>query len=138
MSRSGISARSGINGRVSLDGTVANLAEWKVTTRSEFLDTSNHESNGYEEGIFGFRGADITLTGDWDAALNPFDDPPNLEDGQFIANTKLYISRTDDKYYNFAEIAIISADVTTPAKGKVSFSVTAKANGTFTVPSGSV
>ena len=138
MTTSGIKARSGKSGRVSIGGTSIKLSEWKVTTRTELLDTSNFDSGGYEEGVFGFRGADISFTGDWNAGVNMFDTPPNIEDGQFVETVLLYTNTTDNQYYSFPEIAIISADVTTTAKGKVSVSVTAKANGTFTVPTGSV
>lgn len=138
MATSGIKARAGFLGRVKATGVNLKLNKWSVTPRSEDIDTTNFESGGYEEGIGGVVGADVTFEGLWDAGQNPYDNPPLLVPGTIITNVYLYINKNETQFFLFPSLRIIQAPVNVDVPGKSTYSITAKSDGSFTFPSGSV
>lgn len=138
MATSGIKARAGYLGRIQAAGVNLKLKKWSVKDRSEDQDTTNFESGGYEEGIGGVTGADVTFSGDWNAGQNPFDSPPALIPGTIITNCYLYINKLETQFYLFANLRIIDCTIATEVPGKATYECSAKADGTFTRPTGSV
>ncbi len=130
--------RAGKTSRIRVAGN-QNLTqgEYSVKDKGENLDTTNFESNGYSEGLIGILEADFSLSGHWDAAVNPLVDPPGLfprDDGPQI---QLYTKVADNVFYNFPITRIIEADLNSTAKGLVEFSVpSGMSQGTYTRPAG--
>lgn len=130
--------RAGKNSRASCDGTVLNMNEYSWTHHGDPLDVTNFESNGLYEGIIGIQSLDWTLRGDWDAAKNPFDDPPGLyprEDGESLV---MYTNKTDGKAASMTAYLCSDSTVNSTATGKVGYNAAGKSNGSFSVPTGSV
>ena len=121
--------RSGKNGRLSVNGTTVNATSWAVQSQSDWQDVTNFETQGYAEGVFGIRSASVQLELYWNNAQNPFDNPPNLKDGQILDSVLLYINVTDIKFYSFTKLAIVSCSLQTPVRGVVTYSIQAASDG---------
>lgn len=129
---------SGKKGKITLNGTTVKLKKWSVNPQSQDHDSTNFESEGFGEGLGGIREADVNFEGDWDSAQNPHDDPPNIMDGEVITDVRLYIDRDNSLFFDFDEIRIISVPVNQEVRGVCQISVSAKTNGEFSYPTGSV
>ena len=130
--------RSGKGGRVQWNGTNLVLKKWSVTEYGDDLDTTNFESGGVEEGKTGVTRVEFSFEGDWDAARNPFDSPPAIYPRDDGGPCKLYENVTDNVYWNFPVVRVLSATNSAEARGLVAFSASCKNNGTYTRPTGSV
>lgn len=130
--------RSGKRGRVTVGTTPATLylKEWDCTDHGDDLDTTNFESSGYDEGIIGIEGCDVSFKGDWNAAQERFTDPPGLYPRSDARNVVLYINTTDTTRWIFDYFRFLSVQNNCPVRGLVSFDTSGKSNGTFTRPSG--
>lgn len=138
MATSGGKFRSGKTGRTTVNAQTIKNNEWDVTYRGADLDTTNFESNGYEEGLTGLIGADWTIKGDWDAGVNPYDNPPGLYPRDDGVNMVLYPKVADNKPFTFPLWRCDSTRVGVRTDGKVTFDASGKSQGSFSIPTGSV
>lgn len=143
--------RAGKAGRIKFNGTYCTLMAWSVDESGGDLDTTNFEnytteygvdSNGigrsFEQGLVGVEVASFSCEGNWNAAQNPFDNPPAIyvrDDGPEMF---LFINRTDNTFYRFYATRILAANVRTDAKGLVSFRFNGKSQGPYLRPTGNV
>lgn len=130
--------RAGKNSRAQVSSNDLTRNSYSVTYRGGDIDTTNFESEGYEEGIIGPIGADWNLDGHWNAGVNPFDDPPGLYPRNDGDEMYIWSNRTDDKYFNFPVFRCLSSTMRSTASGGVEISASGKNQGAFTIPSGSV
>lgn len=143
--------RAGKAGRIRFNGTNCTLTTWTVDESGGDLDTTNFESystaygvdsnsigRSFEQGLVGVEVASFSCSGYWNAAQNPFENPPAIyirDDGPEMF---LYVNIVDATYYRFFATRILTASVNVDAKGLVSFSFTGKSQGPYTRPSGNV
>jgi len=146
--------RAGKGGRVEFIesvSTVCKMMKYSVKERGNNLDTTNFEcwtsaygSSGsgggicFEQGLIGVQGADFDISGNYDAAQNPYDDPPGLYVRDDGPETVLYTNRTDDIYYDFLETRFLNTTLDVSVDGMVAFSVSGMSQYTFIRPTGSV
>lgn len=130
--------RAGKNSRVEVANQRVAMASYSVTDRAGDIDTSNIESEGFEEGITGLFGADWDVGGKWDAGLNPFEDPPGLYPRDDGTELSIYTNVADAKFYNFPFYRCIQATLRMTASQGVDIEARGKNQGAFTRPSGSV
>ncbi len=126
------------NSRVSSQSTSLAFAQWDVTLTGDDLDTANFESEGLNEGILGFEGADWNCGGDWDAGTNPYDDPPGFYPRDDLNDLLFYENVTDAVLWDFPYARVRSSNNGGDIKGKVTFKASGKSQGPFNVPTGSV
>jgi len=130
------SFRAGRNSRAQVNAQNMTTAQWSATFRGENLDTTNFESNGYEEGIIGIWGLDWSLSGSWNAAQNPNADPPGLFPTEEGSDMFLYVNVSDDTAYEMSTFRCTQGQASTTATGKVEFTASGMSQGSFTVPTG--
>lgn len=109
------------------------VKEANVDLHGDDLDTTNFESAGYDCGTTGIEGCSIETRGDWDAALNRFDQPPGL----FIRDDlpqRYYINTSDGHYWDYTYTRILSAKTAIPTRSLISFDWSSKSNGPFSLP----
>lgn len=123
---------------MSVNGTTVNATTWAVQSQTDWQDVTNFETQGYAEGVFGIRSASVQLELYWNAAQNPFDNPPSLKDNTILDSVILYINVTDISHYTFAKLAVVSCSLQTPTRGVVTYSVQCQSDGPWTEPTGSV
>lgn len=128
--------RSGKNGRFSVNGTTINATQWQVAGQADFIDVTNFETQGYSEGVFGIFTASVSIELYWNAAQNPFDNPPALKQGQLLEQCKLFVNLTDTTHFNFPYLAIVTCTLATPVRGVVTYSIQAQSDGPWTEPTG--
>ena len=131
--------RSGKNGRLQINGTtVIGCHTFQIADGATWDDVTNFETQGYAEGVFGIFSAAVALELYWNAAQNPFENPPNLKKGQILDTVRLYTNVTDIQFYSFAKLAIVNCTLGCPTRGVVTYSVQAQSDGPYTEPTGSV
>ncbi len=144
------SFRSGKGGRFRFDNTNLKGRKWSVAEEGNDLDTTNFEcftedygstgaggGRSFTQGLIGLETASCNYEGSWDAATNPFDDPPAIyarDDGPLC---QLYINQVDNNYYEFAETRVLTASVDCAVDGLVSFNFSFKNQGPWSRPAGS-
>jgi len=126
------------------------FASWEVNLKGDDYDTTNFESynaagfgggQSFGEGVLGPVECDITFGGDWDAGSSaptgypsPFVNPPGLYPRDDLANVSFFTSRLDNVNWAFPYIRVRGAVNGGEIRGKVTFKVTAKSQGPFTIP----
>lgn len=130
--------RAGKRGRTTVGTQTLSNKEWSTTYRGIDLDTTNFENNGQTSQLTGPVGVDWSLRGDWDAALNPLDDPPGLYPRDDGVGMILYTNVTDNTPWQFAAFSVTNAKTTTSASGLVTFDADGKSQPGFIAPTGSV
>lgn len=139
MGTKAVSQARGRTGRVFINGIELCVTNWELTITAQEEDTTSSCSAGYEEFEYGVTGAQFTLDADWDITKNIHSDPPNLVPGDVIDTLKLYVHSDsgtgleDGPYYSFAA-GVGSIRITTPAKGKVTYSISGRSRGAITYP----
>lgn len=130
--------RSGKNSRAQCGTSPQNMtqANWTADYAGEDLDVTNFESNGYDEGICGVLSLAWSLSGRWNAAQNPFADPPGLFPTDEGDSLNLFVNVSDSTSYGMTQFRCKSSKVTTSAKGAVDFESSGMSQGSFTTPSG--
>jgi hypothetical protein len=130
--------RSGKNARVTVGGTALKHAEWEAENKADDLDTTNFESGGVEQGTTGIEVVDVSAKGDWDAGGNFQDSPPGIYPRDDLSTVKFYTNVTDNVFWAFPLLRVLSARNGAQVRGKVSFEWSGKSQSSFTRPSGSV
>lgn len=126
--------RAGKSSRAQVNTQNMTTANWDATYRGENLDTTNFESNGYEEGIIGVIGLDWSLSGRWNASQNPNFDPPGLFPTEVGINMLLFINTSDNTSYSMPKYRCTSGKASTSATGAVDFTASGMSQGQFTAP----
>lgn len=126
--------RAGKNSRAQVNAQNMTTANWSAAYRGENLDTTNFESNGYEEGIIGVLGLDWDLSGRWNASQNPNADPPGLFPTEEGSDMNLYVNVADDLSYDMPSFRCFNGTASTSATGAVDFKANGSSQGTFTIP----
>jgi hypothetical protein len=141
------SQRAGKTSQVNANNTALAFSSYNVTVSGEDHSTNNFNSwdaagwdggQAFDEGLLCFVKADIDFGGDWDAGVNPYDDPPGLFPRDDFPNLKLFTSIIDVVDFDFAYMRIRSAKTGAEATGSVTFEVSGMSQGSFTLPTGSV
>lgn len=125
---------SGIDGEVESAGTEIRLSKWQVTPRVPANKTTNFTSQGFREQVKTVAEVEVTCSGFWDGNLNPHQNPVNLKAGMFLSNLKLYVSRTDDLFFEFPSFYVETVPVQNDVDGKVELTFTGWNDGPFTYP----
>ncbi len=130
--------RAGKGSRVKGNGQILINTEWEAEEKGEDQDTVNFESGGIDEGILGIIGATWRFSGDWDAGMNPFDDPPSIVPQDGFPDLSLYINVIDNTGWDFPYARIRSAKNTTQVRRNVGFEASGMNQGDWDRPTGSV
>lgn len=128
--------RHGKSGRVRIiigAGYNLVLQNWTVTEHIEDADASNFEGGGYEEHIGGLLGCDVSFSGNWNASLLPWTNPPNIGPGTF-PHIQLYPNLADNVPYDFPSFFVVSIQTTVDVHQAVKISITGKSDGVYTPP----
>ncbi len=126
------------NAKVRIGAFVFFGSNWEVEPETEWPDTSNYESVGFEEQVACFTKCMVTIEGFWDGDQNPHTDPPNFNNGQNISDVSLFISGLGGPAWSFPILSILSTPTKAPVKGLVTISIRGKANGVYLDPVGNV
>lgn len=130
--------RSGKGSRVTVEAVNMRVKQYQVDAKGDDLDTTNFESDGYDQGTTGILGCDWSIDGDWDAEINGFTDPPGLYPRPDLGAVALYTNLVDNIGWAFPANRVISSKNGSQVKGLVTFGATCKTQGSgFTTPSGS-
>ncbi len=125
----------GKKGRVVVDGLIIHLTRYRLRFYADDLGNRTFESNGHDEGDFGFDGVDIDITGNVNALQLPHDVPfPNFRAGVFLHNVSIYLDKAKkalNQQYQFPEIRLLEVEITDEAEGKAGISMKCKSNQTF-------
>lgn len=135
MAASVLSAVAGHEGRVQIgNGQVGiiNLNKWNINFTADDLPTRTFESLGYDSGISGFLGAEITIEGVVDLNKMPHTSPPGFIVGAIIGPVFLYVKKTGNRRYRFPLCRILAVPVQNESEGIASYSVKMKSNGPWT------
>lgn len=146
------SFRSGKAGRITIDGTALALSSWSVSENGQDLDTTNFENwtnaygstgttpdgvdqgRSFTTGLIGTETAKFDISGYWDAANPPFEDPPSLYVSDDGGPLLLYINRTDATCYTFPVIRITQSKIDVSPDKIVTFSISGESQGPYTRP----
>src|SRR5260370_16704679 len=108
---SSIHVRRGKDGRVAWGAGPQNLglANYTITERADKLEYTTFEStNGQEENSVGVEGVDQEYEGDWDAAVNRYDSPPNITPTDAAGPPHSYLTKSDPTSSLFPLLTIFS------------------------------
>jgi hypothetical protein len=98
-------------------------------------DTSNTESQGYGSGTIGMETCRYDIKGDWDSALNRFQQPfPGIFPRDDLPQN-YYINVTDNLSWQFPYSLVTSAKVAIPTRTLVSMDWSGESNSVFNRPS---
>lgn len=129
--------RSGKTGRTKVGSQTLTHKQWSTRYHGVRLGVENFESNGWNEGLIGFRGLDWTLGANWDATKNPLDDPPGLYPRDNGTSMQLYTSTSDDKSWSIPFWLCEESTISVDATGLVTFDAKGQSQGEVTPPTGS-
>jgi hypothetical protein len=121
--------RAAKNSRVQVGATNLRHASWRLTWRGDDLDTTNFESAGNEQGTIGVIVGDWQTSGDWDASLPAYADPPGLYPRDDLGQMKFFENTSDGVAHTVAASRVLSAENGAEIRGKVSFSASGKSQG---------
>lgn len=131
--------RSGKLTRIMINGVRLSMASWEVDPEGVDLNSNNFESHGFDQGTIGFIKARWQFSGDWDAGLNSFEDPPGLYMRDDLANLLFYNNTQDKVLWSFPIARVLRArNSAVTNRGKVHFEASGVSNGPFLYPAGSV
>lgn len=128
--------RAGKNSRAQVNNQNMTTANWTATYTGEDLDVTNFESNGYSEGITGVLELGWSLSGRWNAAQNPYEDPPGLFPTDEGGPIELFVNVSDNTSYLMNQVRVVDSEAKTSAKDAVDFTASGKSQGSFSAPSG--
>jgi hypothetical protein len=129
--------RTGIDMAVSIGGTELGVIGFSVSERGEDHDTTNSRSQG-TEGTVGWVDAEIKLEMNWDASLNPMDDPPNIVPGAILDNVSGWINTIDNTFFHFDQARVIDAEIPIRIRDLIKYNCTLRNHGIWVDPTGSV
>lgn len=141
MGRKAVGGYHGFEGRVFIAGSELCVTQWGVNEIAEEEDTTNSCSAGFNEFDYGHKHCEVTIEGDFDVTRNLWDNPPDLNVSQKYA-AKLYlhaapgVGNESGPFWDFPSLGITSCQITTPAKGKLHYSISAKSSGAYSQPTG--
>lgn len=109
--------------------------EYTITDRGDDADTTDFEDQGADSGLIGIIGCDITFTGHYNFAEQPGLAPPGIFPRDDLANVRLYLSRTEDKFYDFPLVRVLECSTRVGVRaGAVTFDGRMKSQGPYTRP----
>lgn len=137
-----LQAIAGTDGRISINGTNLNLTKWVIDPQSANIKTTNFESSFNtdstpqmcEESIQGILSTKIDFSGSWDLGQPPTTNPPNLRPGNQLANSNLYISKNNNKFFSFPLINVLEFKTSNDVEGKVNVDFSGVAVGAWLYP----
>ena len=133
MALSPLQAISGQYGRVLVNGVSASLAKYTVTPSCGDIHSTNFNSLGWEEGIFGITVAEIKLEGMYDGALDPFESL-GFVPGGYTYNVKIYMDIELPVFFNFPVVRCISMGVDTNVEDAARVVINLRTHGPFFFP----
>lgn len=129
---------AGYNTWGEVNSTTVALTEWEVNPEVDDLEGTSTESGGFYVPFPGVVKAEITITGYFDAWLNPYAAPVNLTPGTSVS-LLLGVSQTNTGVaWDFTSAMVKSAQTKASVKDKVLFTARLIGSGTFTYPEGDV
>jgi hypothetical protein len=121
--------RAGKNTRFQVAATNLRAATWRIAWRGDDLDTTNFESGGEEQGTIGTTVREWTVGGDWDAAVNAYDNPPGLYPRDDLGAIKAWEHYAEGPFHYIPANRVLSAENGAEVKGKVTFTASGKSQG---------
>ena len=128
-----MSKQAGCKGFGEVNGTRVNVTNWDFTSETTFEDATDTGDNCFENKIATFTKGTGTMDLVIDDTNMPTANPPNLNPGTQVTDLFLFIGDTVKKI-NLPLANIISVNFKSAVKGLVTFTVSFKAAGTFTLP----
>lgn len=132
---------AGYNTAGAVNGAAVALTEWEVTPEVDDLDGTSTESGGFHQTLAGVVKCEITVTGFFDGALNPYTDLPDLQAGNLVT-LSLSINANGnvggEPFWLFPSAMVKSAQTKASVKDKVMFTAHLIGNGVFDYPAGDV
>lgn len=122
--------------KVRINGNTLFAAKWDVNPETNWLDTTNFESGGYEEQTQGLTKCEVTIEGWYDADTNMHESPLLIFDGASLSNVKLHLVGTSSPYWSFPDLSVKSVPISSEVAGLVHYRLIGKGNGIFYYPSG--
>lgn len=138
------SQRAGKASQVLILGVPLSFASWNADVSAADLPTPNFESYDlatdtlFDEGLNAVLTCNVTFGGDWDAGLNPLDEPPGLYPRDDLATVVFMVNQTDATNWAFPYVRLRSAKSAAAVGSLVTFECGGKNQGSFTYPTGSV
>jgi len=123
----------GSTGSAYVGATQICLTGWDVDIASELADVTSTCSGGFHEYLAGLKGLTATINANWDLDASPVDDPPNFTAGATLTNVKLNISSSS--YWLIPTAIVESFKATVDVNDVIKYTVSIKANGSFSYPS---
>lgn len=130
--------RSGKNSRISVNGDILAHSDWNQNYNGDRLDTRNFESQGWNEGLIGFRVTEWGTKGLWNAVDNMYDDPPGLYPRDDGTNMVCTPSTSEVIIWTLTDWLCDRSNMSTSATGLVQVDASGTSQGQPTPPSGSI
>jgi hypothetical protein len=132
--------RAGKGCRLQVDNVDLRATNMDWNSRTDDLDTSNYECEGFEQGTVGIFGNDLNVEAYWDASTNPIDvnTAPGIYPRDNLPNVLAYQSVNDDTFWQAELARVLSCSTSHPVRGLVGFKASMKSNGGAENPTGSV
>jgi hypothetical protein len=130
--------RAGKLARVQVNGLPLQYGTANVDMKTDDLDTTNFESEGYDQGTIGIVGCDIDFGGLFDAHRNPYDDPPGVYPRDDLGNVEIIENLFDNLGWIFPFMRVLSSKNGMLVRDRVTHECSGKSNGPFATPTGSV
>ena len=140
---------AGYNTSGTINGIEVALTDWEVTPEVDDLDATNTESAGFYCAFPGVQKAEVTLTGFYDATLNPFNlGPSGLTAGSYVS-AEIFLNANPlvgaEPFWNFTWVPgslqglmVLSFQCRGGVKEKVMFTARFRGAGVFEYPVGDV
>lgn len=128
--------RSAKNAFVRVGNATYAHQSWNVNPKADLIDTSNSESGGAAEYTAGFVYCDVSISGPFDAAQNPYDAPVGFQAGETISNVKLYLNGLAGPFWSFPTLKVESAPNKADVKQALMIDISGKAHGEWVYPTG--
>lgn len=125
---------SGKFGKVLVGVTTICITKWKATHNLGEQDVTDTCSNGKGESTGTIERVEFSFEGNWRADQNPYQTPPSLAPTDSGPNVKLYVNKNStNPTFDMPTTFISSVEVNLDVPGVVTWTVTGKSQGDFTV-----
>lgn len=126
---------SGTDGKILYGATEVFGDKWTVTPATGDIPTPNYGGGGFDEGLTGgLKSAEFQFEGFFDAANPPFS-VLGLTSGNQTTALKLFVSRTNNSFFNFPKWRLLKAPVVSEVDNKVvRITINGKSDGPWFYP----
>lgn len=127
----------GYQAAVYVNGTFVTLRHYTVTDQHGKILSTNFQSLGVQEKVFGIGVVDVVLEGYADQNMDPWA-ILGFVSGGYVNNVRIYVSVTSAEYWTFNSLAIDSVKQEVNIEDAIKITVNCQSNGTWLYPTGVV